>query len=62
MTPAGFGRAHIAWTGPIRSRIQADREVTSGTDAGWAATRHESTPDVRAQVRAWGRQNQRGKT
>jgi hypothetical protein len=62
MAPAGFGRVRVAWTGPIRSRARADREVTAWTETGWAANRHESTPEVRAQVRAWEKQNQQRST
>lgn len=62
MEPAGFGRVRVAWTGPIRSRAQADREVTAWTDSGWTAARHESTPEVRAQVRAWSKQDQQRST
>lgn len=60
--PAGFGRVRVAWTGPIRSRAQADREVTAWAGTGWAARRCESTPEVRAQVRAWEEENRQRST
>lgn len=43
----------VGWTGPIRNDKQAEREATAWRDAGWAAEVHPSTPEIRAQVRAW---------
>lgn len=45
----------IGWTGPIRSHRQVKRERAAWIEAGWEATIHESTPAVRAEVRAWQR-------
>lgn len=41
------------WTGPIRSLKQAQREVEAWQEAGWQACALESTPEIRALVRAW---------
>jgi hypothetical protein len=51
LTPLG----RLGWTGPIRSRRQAEREAQAWRDAGWFADVLPNTPDVRAQVRAWQR-------
>lgn len=55
LTPAGFGQARQAWTGPLRSPRQAGREVAAWQEAGWDASPVRSTPQVREQVRAWQR-------
>jgi hypothetical protein len=44
------------WTGPIRSRRQADREAAAWTASGWDALVFDGTPEVRAAVRAWQRE------
>lgn len=41
------------WTGPIRSATQAAKEARAWFDAGWDATVELSTPEIRAEVRAW---------
>jgi hypothetical protein len=41
------------WTGPIRSEHQVRREQNAWESAGWVAWVEDSTPAVRAQVRAW---------
>ena len=51
LTPLG----RLGWTGPIRSRRQAEREAQAWRDAGWFADVLPNTPDVRTQVRAWQR-------
>jgi hypothetical protein len=52
--PAGpSGAARDGWTGPIRSRVQAEKEVTAWLVAGWIAHIVESTPAVRREVRDW---------
>jgi hypothetical protein len=43
------------WTGPIRSARQADKEAAAWQSAGWVAQVMESTPEVKAAVRAWER-------
>ena len=43
------------WVGPIRSYKQARREFQAWEDAGWWARIDDSTPEVRAAVRAWTR-------
>lgn len=43
----------IGWVGPIRSYNQSRREFAAWRDAGWDAVIHDSTPEVRAAVRAW---------
>jgi len=43
------------WVGPIRSGIQAGREVKAWQEAGWHAVAVESSPEVKAEVRAWQR-------
>ena len=44
------------WVGPIRSARQAEREAQAWRDADWSAEVLTSTPEVRAQVRAWERE------
>jgi hypothetical protein len=44
---------HVGWVGPIRSRLQAGREHDAWIEAGWIASVHDSTPEIRAEVRAW---------
>jgi hypothetical protein len=53
-SPVGLidGRKN-GWTGPIRSASQAQREAGAWRDGGWDATVVETTPDIRAEVRAW---------
>lgn len=55
----------VGWVGPIRSEAQADREVAAWTnpdphrwgEAGpWTAAKYPTSPQVRAEVRAWERQ------
>lgn len=41
------------WTGPIRSEKQANKEAEAWKDAGQEATVYESSPEVKARVRAW---------
>lgn len=48
------GRA--GWTGPIRSLAQAWKEAGAWHDAGWSAIVHESSPEIKAKVRAWSAQ------
>jgi hypothetical protein len=48
-------RMKTSWTGPIRSERQAGREADAWTDAGWSAEVVPSSPEVRAEVRAWER-------
>jgi hypothetical protein len=43
----------FGWTGPIRSRARADREAAAWVDCGRKAEVVPSTPEVRAEVRAW---------
>jgi hypothetical protein len=50
------------WTGPIRSAKQAEREATAWRDVGWSAEVLPSTPEVRAQVRAWTKANRQWST
>jgi hypothetical protein len=50
-TDYGYG-----WTGPIRSARQAERERDAWQAIGRNAEVVESTPAVRAEVRAWERQ------
>jgi protein gp37 len=52
-----------AWVGPIRSERQAEREAQAWRDArdsfdraDWTAEVHESTPEIRREVRAWQRE------
>jgi hypothetical protein len=45
----------VGWTGPIRSTRQAQREQAAWQQAGWTAEVLPSTPEIRAQVRAWER-------
>lgn len=52
---SSFGSWQEGWTGPIRSERQADREAQAWVTAGWHAERVASTPEIRAQVRAWQR-------
>ena len=47
-TSYGFG-----WTGPIRSANQAEREAKAWRAYGTTAEVLQSTPEVRAEVRAW---------
>jgi len=57
-TPVGA----VAWTGPIRGRGRgrAERERDAWRLTGeWAAEIVASSPQVRAQVRAWQRQRER---
>ncbi|HEY3947364.1 MAG TPA: hypothetical protein VGL78_19215 [Solirubrobacteraceae bacterium] len=46
----------LGWTGPIRSERQAEREVAAWESCGWTAEKLPSTPEVRADVRAWDRE------
>jgi hypothetical protein len=41
------------WTGPIRSERQARKEQSAWESVGWVAWVEESTPAIRAEVRAW---------
>lgn len=41
------------WVGSIRSPAQAEREAAAWRQAGWEATVHPTSPQVRARVRAW---------
>lgn len=41
------------WVGPIRSFSQALRESRAWNDAGWSTRVDDSTPEIRAEVRAW---------
>lgn len=43
----------LGWVGPIRSYPQALRESRAWNDAGWDTRVDDSTPEVRAAVRAW---------
>jgi hypothetical protein len=45
----------VGWTGPIRSERQAERERDAWRDCGREAEVVPSTPEVRAEVRAWER-------
>jgi hypothetical protein len=51
----------VAWTGPIRTRRQAEKEAAAWRDekgfsrGPWQAEVVQSTPEVRRQVRAWQR-------
>jgi hypothetical protein len=45
--------ARVGWTGPVRSERQARREVAAWESVGWVAWAEESTPAVKAEVRAW---------
>lgn len=47
------GSWQSSWTGPIPSFRQVEREAECWRDAGWQATVVPSSPEVRAQVRAW---------
>jgi hypothetical protein len=47
-----FGE-RAGWTGPIRSARQAAKEADAWRSVGWDAEVVESTPAVRAEVRAW---------
>ena len=42
-----------SWTGPIRSALQVEREAEAWRSCGWMAETLLSTPEVRAEVRAW---------
>lgn len=48
----------VGWTGPIRATKQAYKEADAWVHAGWKAWVQESTPEVRAEVRAWTRARQ----
>jgi hypothetical protein len=51
-TPVGA----VAWTDPLRSRRQAERERDAWQRTGeWTAEVVASSPEVRVQVRAWQR-------
>lgn len=41
------------WTGPIQTHSQAGREVDAWRQAGWEAHALVSTPEIKAQVKAW---------
>ena len=43
------------YVGPIRSAKQAGKEAAAWVSAGWQAWVLESSPEVRAEVRAWER-------
>jgi hypothetical protein len=43
----------LAYVGPIRSAVQAERERQAWEDCGHPATVLESGPETRAKVRAW---------
>lgn len=49
----------VGWTGPIRSERQANREVNAWRDSDWTAEKVESSPSVRAEVRAWVKSSER---
>ncbi len=44
---------HDGWVGPIRSYRQARREFAAWRQSGWDAIIHDSTPEIRAEVRVW---------
>jgi hypothetical protein len=46
---------HVGWTGPIRSFNQARREFAAWRNCGWDAVIHDSTPELRREVRDWQR-------
>lgn len=46
----------LGYTGPIRSKRQAQREVDAWSAAGWNAQLLNSTPEVRRAVRCWQRE------
>ena len=52
---------YVGWTGPIRTQAQAEREAEAWNTAEgslgdrWQAGVVESTPEVKAAVRAWSR-------
>ena len=48
-------RGQIGWVGPIRSEGQAAREVAAWESQGYCAAKVESSPEIRAEVRAWQR-------
>jgi len=48
-----FEPTRLEWVGPIRSDKQAQKERDAWRECGWDATVFESSPDVRATVRAW---------
>lgn len=46
----------VGWVGPIRSYNQALRERRAWVETGdFDAIIHDSTPEIRAEVRAWQR-------
>jgi hypothetical protein len=45
-----------AYTGPIRSPKQADKERRAWQEANWYAGVEESTPQLRRAVRQWQRE------
>lgn len=50
-----YNRHDVGWVGPIRSARQAEREAQAWRDAAWAASVHPTSPETRAEVRAWER-------
>ena len=51
--PAGFGRERSGWTRVRGSRARAEREALAWREQGWATAIVDTSPAVRAQVRAW---------
>lgn len=47
------------WTGPIRSPRQASKEAEAWIEAGCSAEVVPSSREVRAEVRAWDREQRR---
>jgi hypothetical protein len=45
----------VGFVGPIRSAKQAGKESDAWVHAGWKAWILESSPTVRAEIRAWER-------
>lgn len=43
----------VGWVGPIRSEKQAGKEAAAWIGEGWGAVVLPSSPEVRAQIRAW---------
>lgn len=49
----GQASPRAGWTGPISSETQAGKEAEAWRSIGWTATVEPSTPEIRAEVRAW---------
>lgn len=44
---------NTGWTGPIRSEVQAGKEAVAWASVGRTTEVLPSTPEVKAEIRAW---------